>query len=247
MKNINLEDAGLFREFKRMVPEIITASMGFVASLAIVLASIGECMVSLRLIFLCLALDVLDGLFARALKAVSERGEFLDRLFDRLYQIVAPAIIYVQALKSSPEALMYASIIISGSFWRLSRRVPTREYFAGLPLFTHTILIVSSIISGYLIPPYIMIVLAILSIIPIKYYRRKTSFSHLENKGTFWIPRLLIPLILLIIPYTGVFSKLFLAIELAILAYIAFGWIPFLVKGGVKNLLHRKTYALYKF
>ena len=235
------------KELKHAIPETITVSMGFIASLAIVLASIGKYSVSLRLVFICLALDVLDGLLARALKSVSERGEFLDRLFDRLYQIVAPAIIYVQAADHSPPAMVYASIIISGSFWRLSRRVPTREYFAGLPLFTHTIIIVSSVISGYLIPPCIMIILAILSIIPIKYYRRRTRFSHLENKGTFWIPRLIIPLILAALPYRGVFSKIFLIIEVAILAYVASGWIPFLVKGGVKNLFHRKTYALYKF
>jgi len=228
------------------LPEIITVSTGLLATYSLYAILLGNVEVGVRLIFLCMALDVLDGLLARKLGVSSERGEFLDRLFDRYYQILVPSVLYVYTNNFSFEAILYSMFIITISYWRLARRVHTREYFAGLPLYTHTIIIISSTFSGIVVSPYIMILLAILSLIPVKYYRRKTSFSHLENRGTFWQLRLVVPLVFVFLPYYKI-TYLFMIMEILIFLYIFLGWIPFLFgKGSLKErLLHLRKEKIY--
>ncbi len=229
---------------RTIIPELITTLTGVVSSVSIMLVVKGEVELAIRLIFLCLALDTLDGLVARALNASSERGEFLDRLFDRLYQVMVPAIIYAQITDWNALSVAYSSLIITISFWRLARRVPSREYFAGLPLFVHTIVIISGFLSGFVPPPWVMILLCIASAIPVKYYRRRTVFSHTENKGTYWHFRLAIPLLLSIAPYEKI-GIIFLVIEVATLAYVLLGWIPFLFREGPAGVVHRKKEKVY--
>ncbi len=228
------------------LPEIITVSTGLLATYALYAILLGNVETGVRLIFSCMALDVLDGLLARKLGVSSERGEFLDRLFDRYYQILVPSVLYVYISDFSFKAILYSMLIITISYWRLARRVHTREYFAGLPLYTHTIVIISSTFSGIVVPPYIMILLAILSLVPIKYYRRQTSFSHLENRGTYWQLRLLVPLIFVVLPYNSI-TYLFTAMEILIFLYILLGWIPFLFgKGSLKEkLFHLRKEKIY--
>ena len=232
---------------KSIYPEMVTVSNGFIASLSLLLIVSGNIELGVRLIFLCMALDVIDGFLARYLNVASEKGEFLDRVFDRLYQVVAPSLLYCSISDWSLGSIVYASIMITTGFWRLARRVPNREYFAGLPLFTHTLLITSFYISGTLFPYYIMITLAVASIIPIKYYRRNPKYSPVENKGTYWFIRLIIPLILSLSPFNPL-KPLFLVIEYTVLVYAVVGWIPFLRGSGsfLGKLIHRCKTPLYK-
>ena len=232
----------------RLIPEAVTVSTGLLASLALITAVLGMPEYSIRIIFLCLALDVVDGYLARKLGTASERGEFLDRLFDRLYQIVVPAVLYTKYIHPSPTAILYATLIITISYWRLSRRVPTRECFAGLPLHVHTILILASMFSGFPVPPQLMLILALLSLVPIKYYRRSLKTPPTSNQGTLWPVRLAVPLLLSIAPYEKL-SLAFLTLEVLTLAYVVMGWIPFLFaeRGSVKErIIYRSRHDLYK-
>ncbi len=233
---------------KTIYPESITVVNGFLASLAVLLVASGKLELAIRIIFVSLALDVLDGLVARWLKATSEKGEFLDRLFDRIYQVVAPALLYSYIYNWDYSAVFYSSLIITIGFWRLSRRVPSRDYFAGLPMFVHTFIIISSYLGSVMVSPFIMMILAIASLVPVKYYRRSRRFSSKENKGTYWPLRIIIPSVMAILPY-GQLDLLFKIALLIILAYAVIGWLPFLFepgKGLKEKLIHSGMTPIYK-
>ncbi|HEW63628.1 CDP-alcohol phosphatidyltransferase family protein [Fervidicoccus fontis] len=212
---------------RKDLPNLVTVINGLVGSFALLLAIRGETELSIRLIFLSLSLDVLDGLLARKLNAMSESGELLDRVFDRVYQVIAPSIIYCYMQNWNVGSMFYSASIITLSFWRIIRRTPSKEYFLGLPLFVHTFVILSSYLSGIALPYYLMLVLVIASLFPIKYFRRIRNLSPNETKGTFWQIRIIVPLFLSIIPY----SKLEILFELLFyifIIYALFGWIPLL-------------------
>lgn len=189
----------------------------------------------------CLSVDALDGYLARRLGTTSERGELLDRVFDRLHQIVTPSVIYYTFLHDA-LATMYAASIITISYWRLVRRVPSREYFAGLPLNVHTILMIASIYSGCPMDPAILLLLALLSASPLKYYRRRRT-SRMRDGGSLWFARFAVPLAIASFPRPlETLGPLFLLLEFAALAYAALGWLPFAMEGRgslIARVLHR--------
>lgn len=212
-------------DFKKELPNYVTIFNGFLASLSILLVANRYTDMAVRVIFLSMALDVLDGYLARKLDAMSEKGELLDRVFDRLYQIIAPSILYCIMNEWSIGSMFYSSLIITISFWRLTKKVPSKEYFSGLPLFVHTFLILLSYLSGLLIPYFIMLVFAFLSSLPLKYFRRVVTYGQNETTGTFWQLRIIIPLILAIIPYSGL-NEIFEIFLFLIIIYSIAGWIP---------------------
>ncbi len=232
---------------KTVYPGLVTVINGFVASLSLIFVAMGELQTGIRLIFLCMALDVLDGLIARLLEATSEKGEFLDRLYDRVYQIIVPALLYTRYMGWSWSSIAYSSLIVTVALWRLSRRVPGREYFAGLPLFIHTMVILSSFLSGISVRPEIMLILAVLSLLPLKYYRRSLKYSSSENRGTYWSLRLAVPLILAFVPYKPL-KPLFVLLLYSSLFYTFVGWLPFVRgKGSLsQRLLHLSRVPVYR-
>ena len=196
---------------------------------------------------MALLLDILDGYFARLLKTSSEKGELLDRLFDRYYQVIVPAIMYAHYYGWSLSATFYASLIITISLWRLTRRVRARKYFAGAPLFLHTIAILTGFYAENPVPPEIMIVLAIMSLLPLKYYRRKASASEKINKGTYFQARTLAVAILIIIPYSRLDTVMTL-IHYASITIGLLGWVYFALRGSGslrERILHSEAEKPY--
>ncbi|MEM0179598.1 MAG: CDP-alcohol phosphatidyltransferase family protein [Fervidicoccaceae archaeon] len=210
---------------KSQVPNTITVLNTFVASYALLLSFRGDNVLAIRLIFISLALDVLDGLLARKLNSMSEEGELLDRVTDRIYQIIVPSLIYVQSQSWSFLSQLYACLIITVSFWRLIRKVPSKDKFLGLPLFAHTFVIIAGYLSGFIPPPYLLLAMAALSALPISYFRRFGKGEPRETKGTAWQLRMGIPLILAFSPY-GQLSLFFTVLEILVLLYAFAGWIP---------------------
>lgn len=209
---------------KTSLPNIVTLCMGFIASISILLISLGHMILAIRLVFIALSLDVLDGYLARRFNATSEKGALLDRLFDRLYQVIIPVILYVQLWPNSTLALIYGAVLITVSFWRIAGIKAGYPWFVGLPLNIHTLVIISSILGNVSIPPLLMILSLIPTILPIKYVR-KIGTSTSDNRGTFWQARLVIPLILAFLPY-GKVSLLFKILMILASIYVFVGWIP---------------------
>jgi len=212
------------KALKERAPEAVTLLSGFLASVSLVLAARGLLEESVRLAFVCLALDVLDGFLARRLGAVSERGELLDRVFDRLYQVVVPALIYSLYVQPGLLSAAYATSIITIAYWRLARRAPERKYFSGLPLNVHMVVALSSAYSRAPAPAWLMLALAALSASPIKYYRRRATRS--TDSTLAFALKFSAPLALAALPYGNGASAVFLCAELAALAYAALGWVP---------------------
>lgn len=216
---------------KKSIPNCITVAMGLVGSLSILLLALGHADLSVRLVFLALSLDVLDGYLARRLGAISEKGALLDRLYDRLYQVIVPAIIYLQQSSISPGfkllSIAYGSILITVAFLRIAEVRPSTLWFTGIPFNIHTIIIISSYIRGVLIPPYVMLLLLIPTILPIRYIKRLglTSRATDRDAGSLWQLRFSVPLLLAVAPYDRV-PFVFEALMALAFIYVLVGWAP---------------------
>lgn len=210
---------------KTQIPNAITVLNIFIASISLLAVFRGYFELSIRLVFLCLSIDVLDGLLARKLNAMSEEGELLDRVTDRIYQVMVPSLLYASMSSWSFISQIYVSLVITVSFWRLIRKVPAKDKFIGLPLFSHTFIIITGYLSEHVVPAWFMLVMAILSALPIPYFRRFGKGRATETKGTLWQIRFILPLLLSLSPYEPL-KFLFFAIEVIVLIYVLLGWIP---------------------
>ncbi|MEB3774434.1 MAG: CDP-alcohol phosphatidyltransferase family protein [Desulfurococcales archaeon] len=191
---------------------------------------------ALRLLFLAYLADVLDGWVARRRGEASELGFMLDRAIDRVSQIIAPLTLYASWIRGrAPEEYyilftIYFSIIVSTGFYRLIyRRVTTLEYFHGLPMFFHAGILITSMVSGRVIPIYILYLGAVMSIAPIRYYRRGRSGGPSPGVA----PRAVLLLLLALIPYdnrlvTGVSTLIYYSL----IAYLLAG--PLLYKTATR-------------
>jgi CDP-diacylglycerol--serine O-phosphatidyltransferase len=212
---------------KSQIPNIVTISNTFLASFSLICAYSGSTELAIRLIFLSLSLDVLDGLLARKLSSMTEEGELLDRVTDRIYQVIVPSLIYVEAMSWSFIAELYAASIITIAFWRLIRKVPAKDRFIGLPLFTHTFVILCGYLSNNIPPVYLMVLMAALSAAPVPYFRRLFKTKPDSTSGTFWQLRTAVPLLLSIVPYNPL-QLFFHSLEIGIIFYVLLGWLPFI-------------------
>jgi phosphatidylserine synthase len=210
---------------KKSLPNLVTLTMGFVASIAILLIGLGQDLLAIRLVFLALSLDVLDGYLARKLNATSDKGALLDRLFDRLYQVIVPVTIYLKLTSGSILSIIYGAVLITVSYWRIAEVKPSSAWFTGLPLNIHTLVIISSYLSKLVIPPAVMLLLLVPTLLPINYAKRLGEPGQSTNKGTFWQIRLVVPLILVFMPYDEITWFFYLLLSLAF-AYVLVGWIP---------------------
>ena len=232
---------------KRIIPDTITALTGIVGTFALYAFFHGERDLAVRLLILALLLDVLDGMVARGLGIADKQGELLDRLFDRYYQVIVPAIIYAHYNNWSYDATLYAGLVITISLWRVTRRVRARLYFVGAPLFLHTIAILTSLYAEKPAPTYVLIMLSIASLLPLKYYRRNPRYSEKENKGTHAAARIAILALMALLPYERLSLALGVVHYMAIV-YGLLGWAYYLYaeKGTLLNrVLYRERVEGY--
>ena len=206
------------------------------ASASIVIAIYGHVSLAVRLLFAAYAFDVLDGIIARRAGGSSKEGLMLDRAIDRLSQVVAPIIIYASWLAGLGGGYghleialiaLYGAIIIPVSLYRLVYRIVwSLEYFHGLPLFAHAGLLLTSIVSSAPINPVILVAAAIMSALPVKYFRtpRKGSPSPMP------VPRLLAIALLALLPYDNIIVRYAaLLVKWGLVAYIVVGPILYYV------------------
>lgn len=186
----------------------------------------------MRLLLIAYAMDVLDGWVARRTGGSSREGLLLDRAIDRFSQVVVPFTIYVanfhDAYKGVELAilLLYFSMLSTTAFYRLVYRIVwSLEYFAGLPLFIHSVVMVSSVIAGSPLPPHLLLVLALATVAPIPYMRRLGT----RRGGPSPAPllRLVLLSVLAIVPYDNTIVQWAVRLLLvASIAYAALGYIP---------------------
>ncbi len=140
----------------KWIPNLITISNLFLGCLALVLVFAGTLHAAAILVFVCAALDFLDGAAARLLRAGSATGQQLDSLADLLsFGVVPASMLYVlmtetlQRLKPTESLFvlpLLAFFVVIGSAWRLARfNVGEKESqsFSGLPTPANAMLIAS--------------------------------------------------------------------------------------------------------
>ena len=147
------------------------------ASSSMILGIGGHYEWALTLVALSYAMDVIDGIVARRLGGWTKEGLMLDRASDRISQVVAPIVIYSSWLRPSGLDLAlltaYSSLMVSVAIYRLVYRVvETLNYYSGLPMFVHAIILLSSVGLRDPIDPLILLGLAALSAAPIPYMRK---------------------------------------------------------------------------
>ncbi len=188
----------------------------------------------MRFLFAAYAFDILDGVIARRSGGSSREGLMLDRAIDRLSQVVAPLIIYASwlaGLEDQPSLLdivliaAYSAIIIPVSLYRLVYRIVwSLEYFHGLPLFVHAGLLLTSIVSSTPVNPGILVIAALMSALPVKYFRT----SRREAPSPMLLPRLLTVALLALLPYDNTLVKYAaLSVKWGLIAYIVVGPISY--------------------
>lgn len=196
------------------------------------LAASGEPILALRLLLMAYAMDVLDGWVARRASGSSREGLLLDRAIDRFSQIVVPFTIYTISFHDAYRGvelailLLYFSILSTVAFYRLVYRIVwSLEYFAGLPLFVHSVVMISSVIAGSPLPPQILLVLALASAAPIPYMRRLRTRRGEPSPAP--LPRLILLAVLAVVPYNNTIVQWIAHLLLAAsIAYAALGYIP---------------------
>ena len=212
--------------------DAVTLAGGLTAGAAVALASAGALEASLRLLFVSYALDVLDGWVARRTGGGTPEGRMLDRALDRVSQVVAPLAVYASWLAAQDASwttvalfAAYAGGLVAAAFWRLVYRpVPSLDYFSGLPLFVHAIVLLSSVLSKEPVHPALLLALLAASAAPVPYTRRLRGGG--APSPAPW-SRLAVMILLAAAPYGNeLVAELAYAARTAVLAYALAGWLP---------------------
>lgn len=214
--------------------DIVTLVGGSLASLSLVLALLGKPVLGLRVLIASYIADVLDGWVARRYDPPDPRGQLLDRSLDRFSQIITPLTLFTIFWASTFSAIekvflgIYAAVMIPYSFYRLAyRRVSSLTHFPGAPLFTHTLLMVGSIIGEVRVNPLLLLLLATLSILPVRYPRKLPSKGEQGSPSPALIPRLVVLAVIALVPYDGLIGySLGVVLVFSALLYALLGWIP---------------------
>jgi len=161
----------------------------------------------------------------------------LDRAIDRLAQVIAPLVIYASWLSRTASAdsmdtlllALYGSIIIPVALYRLVYRIVwSLSYFHGLPLFVHGGLLLTSIVSGAPINPLILVAAAIMSALPVKYFRT----SGRGKPSPMAAPRLLLVALLALLPYDNIVVRQAAnTVKWLLIAYLATGPLLYYIMG----------------
>ncbi len=215
-------------------PDVITLIGAGIAAASMIVAISGSIELSIRLLFLSYFFDILDGVVARRLGISDDKGLMLDRAVDRISQVIVPLAVYTSWANTkglsylySLSIIVYASIIVTVALYRLVYRVvSTLEYFHGLPMFFHAGLLLTAVLSDRLINPLILIMGAIMSALPIRYYRRH---SESTPSPAPWL-RMALVLLISIIPYKHKFIYIISSVIFYILIiYMVIGPIMYLI------------------
>ncbi len=209
--------------------DIVSLIGAGLSSISIILAIHNYIYEAIRFLLFSYIADILDGWIARKLGESNKKGLMLDRALDRLSQVVAPIVIYASWLTTTENnneyliyVTLYASVLIPFAYYRLIYRVvASLEYFYGLPLFFHAGLIITSILANQIIHPVVLFTSLMLTILPIKYFRRKRTSKQPSPLTPL---RLLLVLSIAIIPYShSIVVKLALAIQYILIVYMLLG------------------------
>ncbi|MEB3789211.1 MAG: CDP-alcohol phosphatidyltransferase family protein [Desulfurococcales archaeon] len=215
--------------------DIVTLIGGSLTGLALVTGLTGEICLAVKLLLLAYFMDVIDGWVARKYDEPDERGQMLDRVLDRISQVVVPFILFIATYEKYLEGYslgimyIYASIMIPGIFYRLVYRARrSLDYFPGTPLFVHALILLGAVIYGsyYSFYSFILLGAALGTALNIPYFRRRTG----SGPSPAVAGRALGILLLVAIPCASTIWQGFGIVLLSIgVLYAAVGWIIYLV------------------
>ena len=178
---------------------------------------------------LAFLMDVIDGWIARK-RGITLRGQLIDRISDRVSQVVAPVLLYIIKYGFSKAFTLYASALLIASVWRLVKApVADLRAFPGLPLICHTAVIIASIIGGFKLPPLIMLVLIIPTLLPVPYPRGSI------NEATAPV-KVMALLTMMIIPYDiELLKTIMLIVIYGVVTYTCVGWLPSIIRSQLRS------------
>ena len=181
-----------------MLPHILTV-LGLIISFeSMYLAGIGDTQTSVRLFFLYLFFDCLDGAMARVIKVESEIGELLDRFADRIAQCVCPALLYSLFAGGFFHSLVSSLLVVAGLI-RLTMPKET-EFFRGLPLFVPAICIEATVYLGWQLPWPLLLFIISLTLVPLPYPRSGEAIGGGGLKNVLSAVRVVLPILAVISP-----------------------------------------------
>jgi phosphatidylserine synthase len=209
-----------------------TLAGGLLAGASIPLSISGHLDVAVRLLMLAYFFDVIDGWLARHFGGSTPEGLMLDRAFDRVSQVIAPLTLYLSwasrtaGLQDLVLLSIYAGGIVAVAFWRLVRRIVWElTHFAGLPMFVHAGVLITSYLARIKLNPLILVGLMLASAIPIPYMRRISKSRGTPSPGVS--VRAAIVALFAVIPYNN--TAVIYASKIALvglLLYAALGFLP---------------------
>ncbi|MCK5474305.1 MAG: CDP-diacylglycerol--serine O-phosphatidyltransferase, partial [Candidatus Aenigmarchaeota archaeon] len=123
--------------FKKNIANMVTVSNAVFGIASIFFTILGNYSYAAILIFMAIALDILDGEIARGLNITSELGSQLDSLSDLVTFGIATAVLaFVFIFKTSILGAVVSAILVLCGIYRLARFnvVKKQKTFTGLPI-----------------------------------------------------------------------------------------------------------------
>lgn len=175
---------------KNNIPNLFTLLNLIIGFFCIINVINGESSVSILLLFyICLALDFLDGFFARKLNVISEFGKQLDSLADLIsFGVLPSTVLFFHISEINDSNLKYMSfIILIFSVIRLAKfnlSEDNYEFFEGLPtpanaLFFMSITSYNGVYSSLITQNILLVLILLFSLLMIS----KVKFFNLKFKS----------------------------------------------------------------
>ena len=209
-----------------------TLAGGLLAGASIPLSISGHLDTAVRLMMIAYFFDVIDGWLARRFGGSTPEGLMLDRAFDRVSQVIAPLTLYLSWATRDASTLdiallsIYTGGIVAIAFWRLVRRIVWElTHFAGLPMFVHAGVLITSYLARVELSPLILLGLMTASAIPVPYTRRISKKGRTPSPAVSL--RAAVVLLFAAVPYQN--RLVVYASEaglIALLLYAALGFLP---------------------
>ncbi len=150
---------------KKNIANMVTVSNAVFGITSIFFTISGNYSYAAILIFLAIALDILDGEIARGLNITSELGSQLDSLSDLVTFGIATAVLaYVSIFNTSILGAVVSAILVLCGIYRLARFnvVKKQKTFTGLPIPAMAAIVSSFVIAGNILSQEIMALFFIL-------------------------------------------------------------------------------------